>query len=106
MYKEVRMPYSEYKKYFSDYRTDSDSYNKKDRSIIVYLPEELDIEACKSQIKEKEVRMHYSQYRKYFSNYRTIEDSYNKADKTVSILLPEELNIEEHKAKIDRENMI
>jgi hypothetical protein len=37
----VRMKYAQYKKQFSGCKTRSDSYDKTDRTILVYVPKEL-----------------------------------------------------------------
>lgn len=41
-YTPVRMSYREFKLNYSDYKTESDSYNPADKTIIVYIPQDID----------------------------------------------------------------
>lgn len=52
---EVEMHYSEYKKNYSDCKTKANSYDKKTKTIIVYVPKKVEEETAEENTEESEI---------------------------------------------------
>lgn len=56
---EVEMHYSEYKNNYSDCQTKANSYDKKTKTIIVYVPKKADEETAEENTEESEISSEY-----------------------------------------------
>ena len=80
-YKVVTMHYKDYKK--TNFKSVKDSYDKREHTIDVYVPEDYEYQATEY----KEIEMYYEDTKKY-PNFRKITKSYSERKHTIRVEVP------------------